>query len=978
MRMNALRMNIAALALAALGIPLSPLAAQQKRPLDHADYALWKRIVNETVSHDGHWLVYQLTPGEGDGTLRVQGLQQDRSAVVDRGIAPEISADSRWLVARIAPMHDSVEAAKKAKKKPEEQPKDSLVVLDLRSLDPASAFRAARVKSFKLPEDDSSWMAYLLEKTPPAKAGGGGRGEEKAAGEQAAGETGGKKPDETKKPRTPDGSTLVVRTLADGHERRFENVVDYVFTRGGSALYYTASGQDGAADGVFRVGRTGDAQPVSTGEGRYLELAVSDKGDRVAFVTDRDDRQAQAPAFALYLGGATGAATPVVAPGAPGLPEGWAPSQNGTISFSQSGGRVFFGSAVRPVYEQPDSTPADEKVSVDIWNWKDPYLQPMQLLQADQERKRTYEALYDVEARKVVQLATTDVPTVTVGDHGDGTVALGISELPYRQLVSWDGRYVDAYLVNTATGAHEKVEEKVKSRPRLSPDGKYVTWWDGNTRAWKALDTRTKQVRDLTAGLHVAFYDTLDDHPDLPPAYGSAGWTDGDGAFLAYDAYDIWMLDPTGKNPPRDVTEGMGRRDSLRFRYVPVEGRGGARERFGRGGDMTIPTDKNVILSAFDEHTKGSGFYRDRFDSTRPPVRLISGDAYFSGVRKAEDADVVLFSRETFREFPDIWVTDQSFRSPRKVTDANPQQASYSWGSAELVHWISDDGIPLDGILYKPDGFDPSKKYPMMVYFYERMSDNLHRYVVPAPMSSTINFSFYVSRGYLLFVPDIPYEIGYPGESAVDAVVPGVLSLVRKGFVDRKHIGVEGHSWGGYQIAFMVTRTHLFAAAEAGAPVADMISSYGGIRWGTGMSREFQYEKTQSRIGGSLWQDPLQYVENSPIFWAPRIQTPLLMMHNDKDTAVPWYQGIELFTALRRLHKPAWLIVYNGEHHGLFREQDKKDWAVRMQQFFDHYLKGAPAPVWLQEGVPAVEKGRTLGLELETGKMTTEHSGAGS
>jgi dipeptidyl aminopeptidase/acylaminoacyl peptidase len=278
-------------------------------------------------------------------------------------------------------------------------------------------------------------------------------------------------------------------------------------------------------------------------------------------------------------------------------------------------------------------------------------------------------------------------------------------------------------------------------------------------------------------------------------------------------------------------------------------------------------------------------------------------------------------------------------------------------------------------VLYKPEGFDPSRKYPMMVYFYERLSDNLHNYVIPAAGSSSINISFYVSRGYLVFTPDIPYEIGYPGESALKAVVPGVLSLVDEGFVDEDAIGVQGHSWGGYQIAYLVTKTNVFKAAEAGAPVANMTSAYGGIRWGTGMSRMFQYEKTQSRLGGSLWETPVRYIENSPLFWADKVETPVLMMHNDEDGAVPWYQGIEYFVALRRLNKPVWMLNYNGEDHGLRQEHNQKDWAIRMQQFFDHYLKGDPAPVWMTEGVPAILKGWTLGLELVTEKISSEQGG---
>jgi dipeptidyl aminopeptidase/acylaminoacyl peptidase len=298
------------------------------------------------------------------------------------------------------------------------------------------------------------------------------------------------------------------------------------------------------------------------------------------------------------------------------------------------------------------------------------------------------------------------------------------------------------------------------------------------------------------------------------------------------------------------------------------------------------------------------------------------------------------------------------------MSEANPQQADYLWGTAELMHWRSTDGKPLDGILYKPENFDPSGQYPMMVYFYEKMSDGLHQYRSPGPGGSSVSVSFYVSRGYVVFIPDIQYRVGYPGESALDCVVSGVLSVLEKGFVDPERVGVQGHSWGGYQIAHMVTQTSIFAAAEAGAPVSNMTSAYGGIRWGSGMSRMFQYEKSQSRIGGTLWEARPQYIENSPLFWADKIETPVLMLHNDDDGAVPWYQGIEFFVALRRLGKPVWMLNYNGEPHGLRKYQNRKDWAVRMQQFFDHYLMDAPPPVWLAEGVPAVEKGKTLGLDL--------------
>jgi dipeptidyl aminopeptidase/acylaminoacyl peptidase len=335
----------------------------------------------------------------------------------------------------------------------------------------------------------------------------------------------------------------------------------------------------------------------------------------------------------------------------------------------------------------------------------------------------------------------------------------------------------------------------------------------------------------------------------------------------------------------------------------------------------------------------------------------------FSTPQRAKAADVMLFTRESVREFPDLWVSGFDFADMREISDANPQQSEYIWADVELVTWRSADGVSLEGLLYKPEDFDSSQTYPTVVNFYERDSDNLYRHHAPVPHRSVIRPTFYASRGYLVFMPDVRYRVGYPGESALNAVVPGVLSLVRRGYVDANAIGVQGHSWGGYQIAYMVTRSNLFKAAAGGAPVANMVSAYGGIRWGSGMSRMFQYERTQSRLGATLWEAPMRYIENSPIFWADKVETPLLMMHNDEDHAVPWYQGIEMFVALRRLGKPAWLVNYNGERHWPTDYHEKRDWNIRMQQFFDHYLKGDGPPVWLAAGIPATAKGKTLGLE---------------
>jgi dipeptidyl aminopeptidase/acylaminoacyl peptidase len=323
---------------------------------------------------------------------------------------------------------------------------------------------------------------------------------------------------------------------------------------------------------------------------------------------------------------------------------------------------------------------------------------------------------------------------------------------------------------------------------------------------------------------------------------------------------------------------------------------------------------------------------------------------------KAKNADQYLVTKGTFVDFPNLYAGPR-LTSLAKISDANPQQKDYNWGTVELVHWVSNDGFEQKGLLYKPENFDPTKKYPMISYFYEQLSNGLHSYVPPNGRN-VINPTHYVSNGYLVFEPDIHYEVGYPGPSAMKSVIPGVQMLVGRGYVDVKHMGLQGQSWGGYQTLYMITQTQMFAAAMAGAPVVNMTSAYGGIRWGSGVARAFQYEKTQSRIGGSIWEYPTRYIENSPLFWLDKVTTPLFIMNNDADDAVPWYQGIETFVGMRRLGKEVYFIDYNNDVHNPASRANQKDIAMRMQQFFDNKLKGAPAPDWMVHGIPYRDKGR--------------------
>jgi acetyl esterase/lipase len=597
---------------------------------------------------------------------------------------------------------------------------------------------------------------------------------------------------------------------------------------------------------------------------------------------------------------------------------------------------------VPPEQELPPILP-EEKVVLDIWHWNEGELQTQQ--QKRTRRDGTLTAVWHRAERRLQVVGSGHVEQVRLITP-DGSRGVGSDDDRYEKLTQWDGRYADVYLVNTVDGSRQKVLEKLRGNVSNSPGGRWLCWF-GPDYHWWALDVATQQKRDLTGMLPVAFHNVEDDHPEPDPAYGIAGWTANDASVLLYDEYDVWQVAPaTGEAVC--VTDGFGRSNHLRLRVQRLP-------RDDDEDDLALPDD--LLLAATDTETMAEGFYTDVLGRTQKPQRLVQMDKRLGELRKAKKAERFYLTIGSFAEFPDLWTSDARFGGLRKLSAANPQQKEFRWGNAELVHWVNGDGVQLKGILVKPDGFDPHRKYPMLVNFYERSAQNLHNYVAPAPGTGP-NASYYVSNGYLWFMPDIVYEVGYPGESCVKCVVSGVESLIAQGFVDEHAIGAAGHSWGGYQTAFLVTRTNIFAAVESGAPVSDMISAYGGIRYESGVSRQFQYEQTQSRIGGTPWTHPMRYWENSPIFFADKVRTPVLILHNDNDGAVPWTNGIEYFTALKRLGKEAYLFDYNGEPHGLTKRQNMKDWARRMAEFFDHHLKHAPMPKWMQDGVPFSERDR--------------------
>ena len=946
-----------------LFVILPVLLAGQKKPLDHSVYDDWKSLSSTMITDDGDYISYEINPEQGDGILYLYKRKSADKESFERGYGASFSPGNDYFVYLVKPKYSETRQAKKDKKKPDEMPKNDLGI-KIPGKDGTMVIE--RVKSFKMPEDEGVWMAYLKEKPLPEKKEKDEEKTEEEEKEEPAAPVRGRRGGGN---NGAEGTELVVLNPVEGTEHNFNDVIEYVIADNGSVITYVQVKTDtnkveNYTVSVFNTGSE-ENKEIFNGEGKLKSLTSYKDGSKVAFIYTSDTSKVKV--FDLYLWDGAGC-NKIADVETEGMPEGWSVSENGRLSFSDSGNRLFFGTAEKPVEEPEDTLLADEKYKLDIWSWNDPLLQPQQKEQLQSEKNRSYEAVYHINAGKMVQLATEEIPRVSFFLKRDGDRVIGESSLKYRKLTSWDAnRYTDYYLIDINTGESKLILERAPSSVEFSPSGENMLFWCIKSKSWKSRKTEGGEPVDLTADLDVMFYDELHDTPSEPRPYGVVDkWIEGEKYVLIYDRYDIWKFDVSGTEKPVMITNGYGRKNNMDFRYTDLTARGGYRG-FGRSNDDReyLEAKETIYLTAFNEKNKDNGLFKTRVNRTDDPEKIILEPYAFRSFTKAEDSDVVIFQRETFEEYPDLYVSDLTFSEPVKISETNPQQAEYIWGTSELVEWTSFDGQELQGILYKPENFDPSKKYPMIVYFYERSSDGLYRHYTPSPSASTINRIYAVSNGYILFVPDIPYVIGYPGQSCYNAVVSGTYAMLDKyDFIDGTKLGLDGQSWGGYQIAYLITQTDMYTCAFSGAPVSNMTSAYGGIRWGSGMSRMFQYEQTQSRIGGTLWEKPLHYIENSPIFYVPKINTPVLIMHNDEDGAVPWYQGIEFFVALRRLEKPAWMLSYNEEDHNLRKRPNRKDLSIRKMQFFDHYLQDAPMPYWMKEGISQIEKGKKDGYEL--------------
>lgn len=932
--------------------PSPKLSAQTTpgRPLTVEDMQAWLRIRQTQISPDGRFVLYTLTPDVGDPTAVLYDAAEKREKRWPRLHDAKLNYAGTHLIGLLKPTRDTVRSVKLNAKKPKEKlaEMDSLLVYDLRA---GTRRLHPTVYAFKTGERWSDAYAYTTKTTLP---------------------------DSLAKSLDKDGKRLVVRNFTTPDSFYLESVKSYALARDEPVLLAHQLRKDSTwSSGVFRLDtRELRWNPISENAGAYAGLALRNDGSAAAFLSASVEDNAQKPWQLHYH--AAGGDTARVLNYAPPQTEGeWRISDDYTPRFHATENYLFFGTT--PRRPERDTTLLDEEIAdVEVWRTADQRLYTQQNIRLKDDEKRTYLTAWDPARDRFISVASPERPYVDIPERGH--YVLTYDDEPYAKSTTWEGfpGARNSTVVDLATGRRVPLQDGRVTPAEWTADGQYLTWYDQTDTTWYGFDpavalgrrsagasvdvSRTRRdatvdeprqrrgaVVELASSANGVFYDERNDRPMHPRSYGLAGTiapTDGGGVLL-YDRYDIWRADPSGQRPLQRLTRGREARTVYRLVDLDPE-------------DDFIRLDEPLLATMFFEDDHHSAIAKLALpDGTYE--KIVEGPYTFDGFLQARENSAALFTRSDFREFPDLWYTKSFGGGADKISDANPQQDDFAWGTSELYEWIDPQGRTLRGILVKPDGFDPTKQYPMMVNFYERSSEGVFRHRTPVPGRSSINYAHYVSKGYVIFNPDVVYRVGYPGESAYDCVMSGVTSLIAKGFVDRERIGLQGHSWGGYQAAYIATKTDLFAAIESGAPVVNMFSAYGGIRWRSGLSRQFQYERTQSRIGGSPWEYPLRYLENSPIFTTDKINTPILILHNDKDGAVPWYQGIEWYTALRRLDKQAWLLNYRGEPHWPVKWANRADFQRRMEAFFDHYLLGAEMPRWMEEGVSALERGKSGG-----------------
>ncbi|WP_350432855.1 prolyl oligopeptidase family serine peptidase [Shewanella sp. H8] len=925
--------------------------AAPERALSLDDIMHFETLQQPVISDNGKVIAVQATPDRGDSRALIRFSDNRKQYEIINGTDVNVSADGKFVLATIeATLFD------RETKKKDDLPHQIVLLntengkqqqfdkVNSASFSDDGHFLVVKFEANK-PEPAESELANTESKIPEPTTS------EPIALKSTASET--KNTNNAKADSEPPeiekadkGADIRLINLATEQQTQLSDVTRFVFDKTGN--YFVAAVNQGESKLHQVVLITLDNQTqhqLYTSTDEHIEaLAMSDDGQYVAVTKGAASAIRYGREYNMLLIDVQQNKQQQFAQS-----EGWTYNQYSSLQFSKDGQRLFVGrvpkveqQAELADYQKPNDVFNPEiitaKKQLRIWHGDDAKIKPQEVKEYEQELKRTYLAVLHLDSNTLVQLADQMVPDVTYGEQT--RFLLASSDVPYQKMITWAGFYRDVYLVDVSNGNKIPVltQQPSGEMPTLSPQAKYLAYYQqGNVYLY---DVASQRKINLTANISTPFANEDHDYPSEAPGYGFGPWLADGSAITVYDKYDVWQFNSASKQGFM-LTNGEGRKQKTQFRIV------------GLVQDKPLPAVVNnaetVLLQGYSHLSKADGFFSVKI-GVAGVNRLTESNSKLTLLARADKAATVVFSKQRYDLYPDLYIADNT--SPQKavqLTTLDKQRKPFKWGNAELVHWRDGDGIKMDGVLIKPANYQAGKQYPTLVYFYRFMSDRLHAFP-DMKLNHRPNFAWYADNGYAIFLPDIRFEIGYPGISSVKALTAGVQKLIEMGVSDPNAIGIQGHSWAGYQSAYAVTQTNIFKAIVTGAPVSNMTSAYSGIRHGSGLARQFQYETGQSRIGESLFKAPQKYIENSPIFYVDRIQTPMMIMFGDKDDAVPWEQGVELYLAMRRAGKDVVFLQYEDEPHHLKKYPNKLDYSIKMKQYFDHYLKGAPAPDWLRQG----------------------------
>ncbi|GAF01590.1 TolB family protein [Saccharicrinis fermentans] len=688
--------------------------AQQKKALSFDDYDHWKSLAKQKISNNGQWISYEINPQKGDGYLYIYNTNSHQLDSIARGKQAIFSPENDFIAFTITPQADTIKALKLKKAKSSKMPKDSLCIWNLRN---GQKKTYARVRSFTVPSKQGNWLAVHFHKdTEKNKREHNDSTAQdstqiskiphKNSPSQKTKAT--KDIKKTAKKFKSEGTQLVYLNPTTGDSIAFEKVTRYFVPKYGDALFIVQSVGDSIEETQIKRLNTHllHTDSLFHQSGKLQSLTASDKAEQLGFLFSPDTGKIKT--YRLYhWSQKKKELTTVTDTLHHHIPDGWSASSKGRLWFSEKGDKLFFGTGKRPKEAAKDTLLKEEKVYVDIWNWKDTRIQPMQKKNLSKEKDRSYMAVYHCKDDIVTQLETEQLPSVSIPFKGNWDFAIGYDKAPYEKASSWNAVFAqDIYTIDLETGTKKIIQQKVSSKYSFSPDGKYLCWYNPGDSIWylKNID-QNKQIT-LSKKLNIAFYDEINDMPHSPKAYGVAGWSPQSKYVYIYDRFDIWKFDTQMKKEPLNLTQGLGRKSNTQYRYKNLD-----------DDIIYIDESEGILLSTFNESSKNMGYTWFKNGKLNT---CLDESSYISTPIKAKEANHLIWKKGTFTNYPELYHSTMDFTDETMISNTNPQQKEYLWGHIQLVDYTALDGSKHQGLLVTPENLDPSKKYPMLVYYYER------------------------------------------------------------------------------------------------------------------------------------------------------------------------------------------------------------------------------------------------------------------